>query len=328
MTSISNTNQAIRAIYPEKPDLKIEDHRDRPHSIEQKHQQQNSLHDNHPKRRESLHAANSKIDSGNKKVDKIDNYEEQQLKRAVDSLRPYDVICGRGSIPFNNIGNRRFRILISINVHRYNECDGRNRKGLYIRSLIRTFEEDIGIRFFKLKNGKLIQLTPRQIRQKVGHALRDVLAFQESRLELEKQREEKDRTKRMSVVTPTKKLEPCVIGPTTVMPRSKEALSSVRSRVDKERSDSSAIRFQNHALPSPIPPPYPSTYDSSPRIIRQDSSHALGFHDCAGNQDTQQHTSSVRAATDLSQKPNYFHVSTTMQQQQRQRQHFSGSSIA
>jgi len=316
MTSISTANQAIRAMCPEKSSLNIHYHCDRLLSIEQKQLQQNT-HNNHPKRRESLHTTNSNIASNNKKLDKIDNEEEvedQQLKKVVDSLRPYDVICGRGSIPFNNIGNRRFRILISMNVRSYDECNGRNRKGLYIRSLVRAFEEDIGVRFFKLKNGKLIQLTPRQIRQKVGHALRDVLAFQESQLELEKQRKDQVQFKQRNSVTQTKKTEPWLKEPTTVIPHSKDALPSVRPSVDKERPEST---FQNHALPCPIPPPHPSFYDSSTRFIRQDSSHPLGFHDRGGNPDIQQHPSSLQSAMILLPKPNCFPVSATMQEQQQ-----------
>jgi len=330
IASISNTNQAIRANFPEKPDPKMELNHERRHCIEKKHQQQDSLHDNHPKRRDSLHATNSKIDSENKKGDKIENdeTEEERLKRATELLRPYDVICGRGSIPFNNIGNRRFRILISMNVRRYNECDGRNRKGLYIRSLVRTFEQEVGIRFLKLKNGRLVQLTSRQIRQKVGHALRDVLAFQESQLQLEKEREEQAKTKRMSVVAPTKKPEPCVLGPTTAIPRSNEALSSVRSRINTERSDGSTIWFQNRDFPSPIPPPYPRNLGSSARTPRQDSSNALGFHYCAGNQDTQQHASSLQASTNLSQRPNCFLVSATIQHQHHHQHCLGPSSVS
>jgi hypothetical protein len=295
----------------------MEHHCDQRNSIGKKHQQEENLHDNHPKRKESLHKSNSKIESENEKFDKIENNqnEEEQLKRAVNTLRPYDVICGRGSIPFNNIGNRRFRILISMNVHHYNECDGRNRKGLYIRSLVRTFEEDIGIRFFKLKNGRLIQLTPRQIRQKVGHALRDVLAFQESQLQLEKEREEEAKTKQLSMVPPTNRPEPWVVGPTTMIPRSMVALSSARSRVIRDRSSITATRFQNNDLPSSIPPPYPSTYESSTRTPRQDSSKAIGFNNYAGNQDMKQHISSLRASTTIQQ-----------QQQQQQQEHSLGPS--
>jgi hypothetical protein len=34
-----------------------------------------------------------------------------------ETLGSYDILCGRGKIAFNNIGNRRFRVTISLNLH-------------------------------------------------------------------------------------------------------------------------------------------------------------------------------------------------------------------
>ena len=57
-------------------------------------------------------------------------------------LGPYDVICGRGKLSFNNIGNRRFRMIIGMNVSKYNGINSsRHWKGLFIRSLVDTFCE-------------------------------------------------------------------------------------------------------------------------------------------------------------------------------------------
>jgi hypothetical protein len=97
-----------------------------------------------------------------------------------DALGPYDIICGRGSVAFNNCGNRRFRVLIGLNVDEYIAINGRHRKGLFIASLVRTIIHGIGAKFCKLSknNSELTELTETQIRAKVGHALRDMAAFQ------------------------------------------------------------------------------------------------------------------------------------------------------
>jgi len=104
-------------------------------------------------------------------------------------LGPYDVICGRGKLSFNNIGNRRFRIIIGMNVGKYNDINSRHCKGLFIRSLVDDFVNEIGAKFYKMNrnNTKLIELTRTQRREKIGHALRDVVAFQESQQKLQRE---------------------------------------------------------------------------------------------------------------------------------------------
>ena len=105
-------------------------------------------------------------------------------------LGPYDVICGRGKLSFNNIGNRRFRMIIGMNVSKYNGINSRHWKGLFIRSLVDTFVNEIGAKFYKMdrNNTKLIELTKTQRREKIGHALRDVVAFQESQQKLQREK--------------------------------------------------------------------------------------------------------------------------------------------
>lgn len=109
-------------------------------------------------------------------------------------LGPYDVICGRGKLSFNNIGNRRFRIIIGMNVDEYNSINGRHGKGLFIRSLVDTFVNEIGVNFYKMNknNTKLIELTRTQRREKIGHALRDMVSFQYS--QQKQQQNENDKT--------------------------------------------------------------------------------------------------------------------------------------
>jgi hypothetical protein len=92
------------------------------------------------------------------------------------TLGPYDVICGRGSNAFNNIGNRRFRVTICLNVQRYIDSPTREEKGVLITSVVALLKSEIGARFFGVKGGKLVELGGTDIRKKVGHALRDTAA--------------------------------------------------------------------------------------------------------------------------------------------------------
>lgn len=96
------------------------------------------------------------------------------------NLRSYDIICGRGPVAFNNIGNRRFRVMISNNLKAYEAANGRHQKGMVITALVKILMKEVGARFFKIdKSGNLTQLKESQIRQKVGHALRDMSVFKE-----------------------------------------------------------------------------------------------------------------------------------------------------
>lgn len=90
-------------------------------------------------------------------------------------LGPNDVICGRCSTAFNNVGNRQFRAIIGLNVPKYLEAETRVHKSRVIESTVSLLKNEIGARFFKLKAGKFVEVdNNKHIRQKVGHALRDM----------------------------------------------------------------------------------------------------------------------------------------------------------
>ena len=111
-----------------------------------------------------------------------------------DALGPDDVICGRGSVAYNNGGNRRFRVLIGLNVDKYNNMHGRHRKGTFIRSLTYRITQKMGAKFYKVHkhkhnhNNTVTELTETQIRAKVGHALRDCSANEKLQLKQKKKR--------------------------------------------------------------------------------------------------------------------------------------------
>merc|ERR1712238_502775 len=104
-------------------------------------------------------------------------------------LQPFDVLCGRNKTSYNNIGNRRFRILINLNLSHYLGCQSRNERSGMILSLTRDLcccsdETQIDdkvpspnscVRFFKRQKGvnELIELDFKGCREKIGHALRD-----------------------------------------------------------------------------------------------------------------------------------------------------------
>ncbi len=257
MTSTNNVNQIVRFIHHDSSDLKMNDYRDRRRSLDEK-QHQSNYHDETSKRPQHQDLFSSTIENKIKTQDRQigeadkEDEKEQQYKAAVDSLGPYDVICGRGSVAFNNIGNRRFRVLISMNVDRYNKSEGRHRKGLFIGSLVHTFQHTIGARFFKLKDGQLIELTERQIRQKVGHALRDVLAFQDSQNQ-QQQRIQNKKQLRHQAESNTFRLKFATAKPGKIRHTTSATLSAIRYRLDEIRKESDTIRMQKHAIPPPIP---------------------------------------------------------------------------
>ena len=48
-------------------------------------------------------------------------------------LQPFDVLCGRDKKCYNNIGNRRFRILINSNLPRYLRCSNRKERQILLK---------------------------------------------------------------------------------------------------------------------------------------------------------------------------------------------------
>ena len=88
-------------------------------------------------------------------------------------LNDTDVICGRSKSAFEHIGNRRFRVTISIFLRRYLENTNRLDRSMLIYEIIDTVHES-GSRFLKeSSNGEWVELSQKERRNKVGHALRD-----------------------------------------------------------------------------------------------------------------------------------------------------------
>jgi len=107
-----------------------------------------------------------------------------------NELTNFDVLCGRDRASYNNIGNRRFRILINLNLPRYLKCQSRNERSKMILSLTRELCSDTdeqsqscsAVRFFKRQKAtnSLIEIDFKGCREKIGHALRDAASQQNS----------------------------------------------------------------------------------------------------------------------------------------------------
>lgn len=94
------------------------------------------------------------------------------VKNMVEHLGPNDVLCGKDKEAFNSIGNRRFRVSVSLIIGRYIQAKSKQEKTLVIQSLVNVVKESGG-RFLKRKNDGLVELNEKQTQQKVGHAIRD-----------------------------------------------------------------------------------------------------------------------------------------------------------
>jgi hypothetical protein len=129
-------------------------------------------------------------DSDHGVTSKIGKRPATPIKREIVSqLGPYDVLCGRCCEAYHNIGNRRFRVTIEINLDGYQAIPTRQGRSFFIGSLESTLRHDIGARFLKKEGSIYVEIGEKEARKKVGHALRDlsrmVQAQQESAIVLE-----------------------------------------------------------------------------------------------------------------------------------------------
>lgn len=110
-------------------------------------------------------------------------------RNIVSEPSEYDIICGRNSGAYNFIGNRRFRVTIEMNLQRYIDSPTREDKTKVIKSIVWMLKDQVGARFLKKESGTRVSangtrrrkaphyviMTDKQAREKVGHALRDLV---------------------------------------------------------------------------------------------------------------------------------------------------------
>ena len=99
------------------------------------------------------------------------------LEEKANAMGGYDIICGRDSAAYNNIGNRRFRVTISLHVQRYLDAPSRREKKKVIQTVFDILTKEARAQFLKrsAKNSRsFVVLSEREVRNKIQHALRDM----------------------------------------------------------------------------------------------------------------------------------------------------------
>merc|ERR1712194_632660 len=100
----------------------------------------------------------------------------------ISNMGSYDIICGRDNGAHNWVGNRRFRITIMMHLKKDSEAPNRDEKTNVIKSVIELLMDTdrVGARFIKkVGEGMYVRLNEKQIREKVGHAFRDMISLAE-----------------------------------------------------------------------------------------------------------------------------------------------------
>lgn len=108
-----------------------------------------------------------------------DDDEEEDRIEYIDPPQPYDIICGRNNGAHNCVGNCRFRVTIMMNLNRYMAATSRDEKTIVIKSTIAQLYQADARFIKKVGNGKYIHLKKKQIREKVGHAFREMISMSE-----------------------------------------------------------------------------------------------------------------------------------------------------
>jgi hypothetical protein len=95
-------------------------------------------------------------------------------------IHPYDVLNGRDKMAFNNVGNRRFRITLALALTKYQTAPNRQAKSEMIISIVELVRNNGG-RFLVKSSEGWIEVGDRAAREKVGHALRDMVSASATR---------------------------------------------------------------------------------------------------------------------------------------------------
>lgn len=87
-----------------------------------------------------------------------------------------DVICGRGKGTFAHTGNRRFRVIIAMNLEKYVLATSKSEKTYIVASIVKQIKEASPNGGFLKKDsstGQWMKMDDHLAKDKVGHALRD-----------------------------------------------------------------------------------------------------------------------------------------------------------
>ena len=116
-------------------------------------------------------------------VFKIDDDVCQRRKERNNTLTPvspHDVLCARDKHSYNHVGNRRFRTLIQYYFPAY-DVASRQGKTKLVNDLHSSYVNESGGRFLKRGGGgegeeEWVELSSKEVRNKIGHAFRDMKA--------------------------------------------------------------------------------------------------------------------------------------------------------
>ena len=89
----------------------------------------------------------------------------------------YSVICGRGGACFNSIGNRRFRVIVTMFLQQYSAANTKLAKSKIVTQIIGMIQS-AGGGFVKYEKGRWYEVSDGMAREKVGALFRDCLHTQ------------------------------------------------------------------------------------------------------------------------------------------------------
>jgi hypothetical protein len=99
--------------------------------------------------------------------------------RLPDDFKPngYTVLCGQGKEYFNNVGNRRFRVIVSMYLERYSLSETKTEKSAIVTDVM-SIMRGAGGGFCKLDKRIWYEVGDVAAREKVGSYFRDCLHMQ------------------------------------------------------------------------------------------------------------------------------------------------------
>jgi len=103
---------------------------------------------------------------------------QYKLSSTLEIPSTNDVLLGRAANVFHHSGNRRYRHIITMNLHRYKECRNRLDKMILIKEIAEEILDNGAVRFLRRVNSTGIknrwkEVPFRTVQDKVSHAMRD-----------------------------------------------------------------------------------------------------------------------------------------------------------
>jgi hypothetical protein len=99
-----------------------------------------------------------------------------------DAFQPnsYTVLCGRGKDHYNWVGNRRFRVIVNMNLERYSSARTKAEKTRIVMDVVELIHDSGGTFAKRQVNGDWYDIGYDAAREKVGALFRDALQKKQS----------------------------------------------------------------------------------------------------------------------------------------------------